>query len=973
SAAAATGRSGSGGGGGGGGDGGGGSCSGSNDSGGNNGTDGTCDDGVSATAAAAPAGSAAAFGWSRRIRLIVDVGGARLSGLEDAALLAALGRCLRALRDHYPGMLHTATVVDVPPLFELVWAGLVPLLAPETAAKIEVFSDPATWRAALTKAIDPAFLPERYGGNGPDVLAPTAAPSPPPPEPALALPAAGVSATSAVSHFESGRRKDASAATAMAAALMAVAARWLLLSALSGSILALTGAVATATVLGRGSVRGGDGRSGVAMDGRVNHGKGISPDFYLSPMLFSWACGGRPPTTVFVLPAAAAAASTEELRRLLWQALTAGLPRRGGTVPLLHDGLAAYRHVLLPGMLAEEPTSSVVTEVFPRESPEAASQLRLAAARLAAVVFSPRDARHQRWSSNGRGGDVGGRSSGGGARLRLGSAEDALAVGISSPPMRLPAADRTGKRRRASESPGRNGSDPLAGSVAAAHAEERGRRIPNDTSTGCATVLSEAGSEDNDSPEALVASAAEMVRAAEASGPHLRTPTLQGASVHVRHVLGPRRTVIFAIRVDAANGERWSIARGLNDFHVFRQRVTEAGGAGALAAAEAAAADGQVWEVPPRLPPLHMAQGLEKQLAGVLVVAADSAELHRFLGNVLPPEETSPPPPFRRPSSHRRAAAGRSWGSSGSAVGDSSGRNLGSGVGGGIGDGNGDGEGSGSSGADTDGDGEGRSPPAVGFSGRDRAGSAGAVDVHAGNGSSGGAGDSSGRVGGVYNNGAGISRGGNDLGCGSSGGAGGTGRTSGGVRELQGVRPELAGVVLDSGGTGAFKLRGASYFQDKRKTTAAAAACRLLHVDLFSASADSTDNGAGAGGGSGGGGSSGKGGGSGGSGRLDHVCAHGKAATRLRKLALRESAAGRPELFFFVVNLQLPKAVERGHLSFVCYFGVPVADEDSTPGGRRLRDAIRRYVSMPIHACLDPAALPAAAAAPAAGDGGSSA
>lgn len=56
-------------------------------------------------------------------------------------------------------------LINVPSFFEMAWKMVEPLLDDDTRGKIEIYSDPATWKKRLTECIDKDKLPVEYGGT----------------------------------------------------------------------------------------------------------------------------------------------------------------------------------------------------------------------------------------------------------------------------------------------------------------------------------------------------------------------------------------------------------------------------------------------------------------------------------------------------------------------------------------------------------------------------------------------------------------------------------------------------------------------------------------------------------------------------------------------------------------------------------------------------------------------------------------
>lgn len=66
---------------------------------------------------------------------------------------------------HYPEVLFRAIFVNCPSYFGMFISLLKPVLAPKTLGKITCFSQMSEWQKELEGWIDPAILPEIYGGT----------------------------------------------------------------------------------------------------------------------------------------------------------------------------------------------------------------------------------------------------------------------------------------------------------------------------------------------------------------------------------------------------------------------------------------------------------------------------------------------------------------------------------------------------------------------------------------------------------------------------------------------------------------------------------------------------------------------------------------------------------------------------------------------------------------------------------------
>jgi len=66
---------------------------------------------------------------------------------------------------HYPETLGRMFIINVPTIFSIAWALIAPFLDERTQKKIEIFASESAWKKRLRECIDPAKLPEEYGGD----------------------------------------------------------------------------------------------------------------------------------------------------------------------------------------------------------------------------------------------------------------------------------------------------------------------------------------------------------------------------------------------------------------------------------------------------------------------------------------------------------------------------------------------------------------------------------------------------------------------------------------------------------------------------------------------------------------------------------------------------------------------------------------------------------------------------------------
>ena len=66
---------------------------------------------------------------------------------------------------HYPETLGRMFLINVPIIFSVAWALIHPFLDERTQKKIEIISSEKAWKKRLRETIDPALLPEEYGGD----------------------------------------------------------------------------------------------------------------------------------------------------------------------------------------------------------------------------------------------------------------------------------------------------------------------------------------------------------------------------------------------------------------------------------------------------------------------------------------------------------------------------------------------------------------------------------------------------------------------------------------------------------------------------------------------------------------------------------------------------------------------------------------------------------------------------------------
>ncbi|CAL8125475.1 unnamed protein product [Orchesella dallaii] len=76
--------------------------------------------------------------------------------------IIALGTTYEA---HYPEIMYKAILINVPSYFGIGIAALKQVMAPKTMSKLCSYSTMANWKKDMIEVLDPAILPERYGGT----------------------------------------------------------------------------------------------------------------------------------------------------------------------------------------------------------------------------------------------------------------------------------------------------------------------------------------------------------------------------------------------------------------------------------------------------------------------------------------------------------------------------------------------------------------------------------------------------------------------------------------------------------------------------------------------------------------------------------------------------------------------------------------------------------------------------------------
>lgn len=66
---------------------------------------------------------------------------------------------------HYPEILKRAAFINCPTYFGMFITMLRPVLAPKTLGKIESYPKMSEWQNEVKEMMDPALIPERYGGT----------------------------------------------------------------------------------------------------------------------------------------------------------------------------------------------------------------------------------------------------------------------------------------------------------------------------------------------------------------------------------------------------------------------------------------------------------------------------------------------------------------------------------------------------------------------------------------------------------------------------------------------------------------------------------------------------------------------------------------------------------------------------------------------------------------------------------------